>query len=280
MKKTQHGFSLIELAIVLVIVTILIGGLAVPLSAQIEARRIAETRKIMEEARDALMGYAMTHSCSCAYDNVGPGGILLSGPTTTCAATSPIPCPANNPSTNSTTLRRPYLPCPDTNGDGIENPPQPRSAECLQPRGYFPWRDLGTASQDAWGNRLWYEITAEFADASIGFANASINRGNIQICNANGCTTPGNVASNIPIVLVSSGPNGWGARNINGNILAAPTSADELENNNAFTNVNNIYISRTPSKSDSALGEFDDLVTWISTPLLISRVCPSPGGCP
>ena len=42
MKRTR-GFTLIELAIVMVIVTILIGGLAMPLSAQIQARRIAET---------------------------------------------------------------------------------------------------------------------------------------------------------------------------------------------------------------------------------------------
>ncbi len=33
------------------IITILIGGLAVPLSAQIQARRIAETKKIMEDDR-------------------------------------------------------------------------------------------------------------------------------------------------------------------------------------------------------------------------------------
>ena len=39
--KHIRGFTLIELAIVLVIMTILIGGLAVPLSAQIQARRIA-----------------------------------------------------------------------------------------------------------------------------------------------------------------------------------------------------------------------------------------------
>ena len=69
--KTQQGFTLIELAIVLVIVTILVGGLAMPLSAQIEARRISETRKTLEEAREAILGYAMSHlvasTCSCAY---------------------------------------------------------------------------------------------------------------------------------------------------------------------------------------------------------------------
>ena len=43
----QRGFTLIEMAIVLVIITILIGGLAMPLAAQIQARRIAETKKIL-----------------------------------------------------------------------------------------------------------------------------------------------------------------------------------------------------------------------------------------
>lgn len=269
MKQTQRGFSLIELAIVLVIVTILIGGLAVPLSAQIEARRIAETRKIMEEAREALMGYAMTHNCTCMYQ--GTFGTLLSTGQGTCVDTS---CPATNPSLSSTTLRRPYLPCPDADGNGTEN--RPAGAECLQTRGYFPWVNLGTASQDAWGNRIWYEVTDPYSDATKGFSNGST--GDMQICDASGCAKT--IASTIPVTLVSHGPNGWGALNINGNQLATPTSADELENNSVLTNNNKVYISREPSKPDSALGEFDDLVTWISTPLLISRVCPTPGGCP
>ena len=58
----SRGFTLIEMAIVLIIITILIGGLAVPLSAQIQARRIAETKKTLEEAREAIIGYAMTHN--------------------------------------------------------------------------------------------------------------------------------------------------------------------------------------------------------------------------
>ena len=273
--KHQQGFTLIELAIVLVIVTLLVGGLAMPLSAQIQARRIAETRKIMEEAREALIGYAMTHSCICAYTGVGPSGLLITGPATTCTGAG-SPCPATNPSSNSTTLGRPYLPCPDANGNtGTES--RPANAECLQSRGYFPWRDLGTASQDAWGNRLRYEVTTEFADASIGFSNASINGGNIQICSASGCVPPGDVASNIPVVLVSSGPNGLGAININGNPQAPPTSNDERENANTVT-TNSIYVSRIPTQP--GVGEFDDLVVWLPTPLLISRVCPSPGGCP
>lgn len=108
MKRTR-GFTLIELAIVLVIITILIGGLAMPLSAQIQARRIAETKKVLEEAREAIAGYAITHSCSCIYNDVSPAGELLPPPQTTCAMSI---CSSTNPSSSNTTLKRPYFPCP------------------------------------------------------------------------------------------------------------------------------------------------------------------------
>ena len=57
MKRTR-GFTLIELMIVVVIMTILIGGLAMPLSAQIQARRIGEDVRTRLEGtyRDLLRG--------------------------------------------------------------------------------------------------------------------------------------------------------------------------------------------------------------------------------
>ena len=53
--KSPHGFSLIEMAFVLVIVTLLLGGLLVPFSTQVEQKRIAETQKAMEEIKEALL---------------------------------------------------------------------------------------------------------------------------------------------------------------------------------------------------------------------------------
>ena len=55
----QKGFSLIELAIVLVVVALLMGGLLVPLTMQIEQQKTRETQKAMEEIKEALMGYAL-----------------------------------------------------------------------------------------------------------------------------------------------------------------------------------------------------------------------------
>jgi prepilin-type N-terminal cleavage/methylation domain-containing protein len=55
----NRGFTLVEMAIVLVIVGLLIGGLVTPLSMQLEQRRVADTQRAMEEARDALLGFAV-----------------------------------------------------------------------------------------------------------------------------------------------------------------------------------------------------------------------------
>lgn len=53
------GFTLTELAIVLVIVALLASGLIMPLSAQLDARRLAEARRQLADIREALLGYAL-----------------------------------------------------------------------------------------------------------------------------------------------------------------------------------------------------------------------------
>jgi len=233
----QRGFTLIEMAIVLVIITILIGGLAVPLAAQIQARRIAETKQTLQEAREAILGYAMTHLADTAGKR--------------------------------------YLPCPDTDGDGRENR-NPGTKDCVLSYGLMPWVDLGTAPQDAWGNRLRYAVIPQFANEVSGFSSGTALPDPLGICSTHTCPTLSpDVASGVVFALLSHGSNGWGARNINGNTLAAPSGADELDNLDS----NRIYITRTHTKPDATNGEFDDLTTWISHSQLIIRVCPTGSDC-
>lgn len=54
----QRGFTLTELAVVLVIVTLLIGGMMIPLSAQQDIRARQETGKMLADIQEALTGYA------------------------------------------------------------------------------------------------------------------------------------------------------------------------------------------------------------------------------
>lgn len=70
--RNVAGFSLVEMAIVLAIVGLLLGALLPTLSSQIEQQRRTETRKYMDEVRDALLGYAIANKrlpCPAANDN-------------------------------------------------------------------------------------------------------------------------------------------------------------------------------------------------------------------
>ena len=57
--QCQAGFTLIEMAMVLMIVALLLGGLLPTISSQIEQRNVTETRKQLDEIQQALLGYAV-----------------------------------------------------------------------------------------------------------------------------------------------------------------------------------------------------------------------------
>jgi prepilin-type N-terminal cleavage/methylation domain-containing protein len=57
----SRGFTLTEMAIVLFIIALLIGGMMLPLSAQDDIRKTQETQLVIAEARDALIGFAVAN---------------------------------------------------------------------------------------------------------------------------------------------------------------------------------------------------------------------------
>ena len=68
------GFSLIELAVVLFIVSLLIGGMLMPLSAQQDMRAYRETEKLLANARDAVLGFAVLNErlpCPASANSAG-----------------------------------------------------------------------------------------------------------------------------------------------------------------------------------------------------------------
>ena len=243
--KFPRGFSLIEMAFVLVIVTLLLGGLLVPFATQVEQKRIAETQKGMEEIKEALIGYALSHRAT------------------------------NVPN-------QPYLPCPDTNGDGAEE--ARIGGDCPAEEGELPWVTLGTTPTDAWGNRFHYRVTASFANNRTGFGLPS--GGDITICNIAPtpgfpptCSTANRVATTIPAVILSYGKNGYGA--LNANTPAVPPALSLVKNDSSLasnderTNINQtetFFVSRTITAAGTPATEFDDLVTWLSPNVLFNRM--------
>jgi prepilin-type N-terminal cleavage/methylation domain-containing protein len=72
--KKQSGFSLIEMAIVMVILGALLGGLITPLSSQREANQRQATERQLQEIRNALIGFAQVNNrlpCPVSAANQG-----------------------------------------------------------------------------------------------------------------------------------------------------------------------------------------------------------------
>lgn len=58
----SRGFTLTEMAVVLVIVALLIAGMMLPLSAQQDIRARQETEKTLNDIREALIGFAIANA--------------------------------------------------------------------------------------------------------------------------------------------------------------------------------------------------------------------------
>ncbi|WP_341676159.1 type II secretion system protein [Niveibacterium sp. SC-1] len=74
MRFRQRGFTLIELAIALLVVSVLAGGMLLSLRAQYAQRQLNETRVALDEAREALLAYAAaTGHLPCPTVEGAPG---------------------------------------------------------------------------------------------------------------------------------------------------------------------------------------------------------------
>ncbi len=72
-KIADNGFTLIEMAMVLVIVGLLLGGMLGPLSTQLDIKRYNETSKLLNEVSDALVGFAIVNKRLPCPDGTGDG---------------------------------------------------------------------------------------------------------------------------------------------------------------------------------------------------------------
>lgn len=232
--KNHHGFTLIEMAIVLSITALALGSGLTLLFAQQDQRRIEENNTRLTDAKEALTGYALSHAA-------------LDG--------------------------HPYLPCPDRMSgnigsnlanDGIEDR---TGATCDMQEGNLPWVSLGLSQPtDAWGNRLRYRVSSSYASSAAGIQlNFS---GDINVLDS---ASAGNtLALTIPALILSHGKNGLGAINATGAFNPAPSGSDEAAN----TDANTTFVSRYPSTAKDAApgGEFDDQLVWLSQYALFNRL--------
>jgi len=228
----QKGFTLIELAIVLVIVGVLIGSFIGSLTQRIENSRIAETEDQLEEIKTALLGYAYTNGhlpCPDCF-SIFPGGCLGGG----------------------------------TARDGIEDR---NGAFCgSNSVGTLPWVTLGLAKSDAWGTRYRYWVDPTYSEAPPGtvFTLTTVSATLGQIDERASDDTIDDLADGIVAVVISHGKNAYGGITTSSIAKEAIPAANVDEGENV--DLDSTFISRPPSGvgATTAGGEFDDILTWIT----------------
>lgn len=270
--KRIGGFTLVEIAIVVLILAVLMGGLLMPMGAQIEQRRVAETRQTLATATEALLGFAAAHGR--------------------------LPCPAEAPYADGA-VERPEGGTTVGTLVGCTN-------SAVQYGGYLPGKTLGIGPADsegyvldAWGNRIRYAVSRgrEASPSDIytspdgvrgeilaaggwqriqpSSAFTATRRPDLKICSSGaGMTSPGGPSADCAAantlysyavaVVYSLGRNGgYGG-----------AGADESQNPNPVTTVgaDPVFISHDPAPESAAGGEFDDIVVWISPNVLYARM--------
>lgn len=233
--KYQKGFTLIELAIVLVIVGVLIGSVIGTLGARIDNTKRADTQSDFEIIKNAILGFAYdkddpylpcpcTTNCESGIANAGQENRKTDG---TCAADATVG----------------YL-------------------------GYLPWGTLGLKPADSWNTLYRYWVDPDFSDngTSPGHETFGLDDdgvGQIRTRSPDGTATP-RIASNAVVVVLTHGKNTYGGSSVDG--IPRPAipagNVDEKENIDA----NSEFLSRTPTEAGAttAGGEFDDIVFWIT----------------
>jgi prepilin-type N-terminal cleavage/methylation domain-containing protein len=246
-----RGFSLIELAVGMVIIALLLGSLLVPLTTQVGQRRTIETQKALEDVKEAVLGFALANGrlpCPALLaSNTGMESFCTNGGAGACGAEILVPAAAN-----------------------------PGHGRCSSAYGFVPGVALGLASTDArgygidaWGSRIRYAVSTANAfafTATNGMRNTTLSvlAPDLHVCAtstgiaATTCGAATVLTSSAPAVIYSLGPN----------FATGGVSADEQAN----LNLDPVFVFRVRSDPGTAGGEFDDIVTWISANVLYSRM--------
>lgn len=214
-KNNEMGFSLIELAVVMFILVMLLGSVLVPLTTQVEQRKVNDTQKSLESIREALLGFAIIYG---------------------------------------------RLPCPDTDTDPAAAGYGEEETSCTAPtaEGYLPWKTLGVAPMDAFGitrtstssSRIgdWrYRVHRNF---SVAFTLNSSTASTDSLAVRDSANNLISSSTDRPVAIIySAGPN---------------TTPDGL--NATYEATSGTYQADVPSST------FDDILIWISRPILFNRM--------
>lgn len=253
----QSGFTLIEVAVVLVIIGLLVGSFIGTFGDRIETTRRNNTLKQLEEIKTALLGFA--------------------------AAEGRLPCPAN-PLSNG---EEAPVGGPD---------PLNFFAQCVSRHGFVPGSTLGLNGPynrdslliDSWASPIRYSVTGansyafvkdgKMQDVTMANLDPDLIVCSVASAAGNSCSAGFTMTDNAPFVLLSLGKDGHD--------LIAAMNANQGENSGEMNSATNaageniaypvagdrVFVSKVYSSIDSTAGQFDDLIIWMSPYVLYSRM--------
>jgi len=254
------GFTILELAITLSILAVLAVGILVPFVAQVSQRKIADTERILEQAKEALLGYA--------------------------TATGRLPCPATAASNGFESFAG--------GGDMTNGNCTLTGTHFI---GFLPAVTLGFTPIDAQGyaidgwatlqNRIRYAVANQTVNgianpftSTDGIRNATAaavaGAGLLYVCGSAASSNdpdvhcgPGAVGTGGSRTLTANAPAViWSA---GANAATGGTGADEAQNpNQNGGSADRIFVSRTITNIGG--NEYDDIVTWLAVGNLVSRM--------
>jgi prepilin-type N-terminal cleavage/methylation domain-containing protein len=267
-RASSWGFTLVELAVVLAIVSLLLGSLMYTLSAQNDQRNFEETRRRLEQARELVLAYALVNG--------------------------QLPCPARSNSAGVEVRDAASRRCWDGTTEDYYGGPLTGGVV----GGFLPASTIGFGqvdssgfALDAWQNRIRYAVARTLAAGTcsppippITLANPhwvnAINMkangiacqpGDLLVCkSAAGITTSnpftcGSAANQIMTqslvvaIVYSTSKNG---------ATTDPSRVDEAANLDG----NPLFVYHTPAPSSATGGEFDDQFTWITVGELYGKL--------
>lgn len=233
--RPASGFTLIEIAVTLFILTLVIGALLTPLATQVEERQVREAERVMNEIVEALIGYSLSRTVPY------------------------LPCPdlTSGAGSNDGIEDRSGNTCSTYDGN---IPWATLGINATDPWGNR-YRYLVTQN---FSDSTSTPVTLTLATT-----------GNLQVCTSpptdnTSCAGSTPIALNVAAIIISHGRNGAGAMNGSSDTQIPNTSASTHEIENAGGPQSRSVVSKT--RSEVSAEQFDDIVVWLSPNVLFNRL--------